>query len=52
MACWEGVEYRQGCITTEQLRENAQHMLKNDNGKFLLSILEENSSSLKKILEC
>ena len=41
MACLEGIAYRQGWITAEQLRENAQPMLKNDYGKYLLSILEE-----------
>ena len=50
VACLEGIAYRQGWITAEQLRENAQPMLKNDYGKYLLSILEENSSSLKKNL--
>ena len=50
VACLEGIAYRQGWISVEQLRENAQPMLKNDYGKYLLSILEENSSSLKKNL--
>ena len=48
VACLGGIAYRQGRITAEQLRENAQPMLKNDYGKYLISILEENSSSLKK----
>ena len=51
VACLEGIAYRQGWITAEQLRENAQPMLKNDYGKYLLSILEEGEQTLKKNLE-
>ena len=51
VACLEGIAYRQGWITSEKLREVAQPMLKNDYGRYLFSILEENSSSLKKNLE-
>ena len=51
VACLEGIAYRQGWITAEQLRENAQLMLKNDYGKYLLSILEEKEQTLKKNLE-
>ena len=51
VACLEGIAYRQGWITAEQLRENAQPMLKNDYGKYLLSILNETDESLKKNLE-
>ena len=51
VACLEGIAYRQGWITAEQMRENAQPMLKNDYGKYLLSILEENEASLTKNLE-
>ena len=51
VACLEGIAYRQGWITTEQLRENAQPMLKNDYGKYLLSILDERDGTLKKNLE-
>ena len=51
VACLEGIAYRQGWITEEQLRENAQPMLKNDYGKYLLSILEETEDTLKKNLE-
>ena len=43
--------YRQGWITAEQLRENAQPMLKNDYGKYLLSILSEPDETLRKNLE-
>ena len=51
VACLEGIAYRQGWITAEQLRENAQPMLKNDYGRYLLSILGEDSDTLKKNLE-
>ena len=51
VACLEGIAYRQGWITAGQLRENAQPMLKNDYGKYLLSILEEKNQTLKKNLE-
>ena len=50
VACLEGIAYRQGWISAEQLRENAQPMLKNDYGKYLLSILNETDESLKKNL--
>lgn len=49
VACLEGIAYRQGWITAEQLRENALPMLKNDYGKYLLSILEEKDQTLKRI---
>ena len=51
VACLEGIAFRQGWITSEQLRENAQPMLKNDYGKYLLSILDEADVTLKKNLE-
>lgn len=51
VACLEGIAYRKGWITAEKLREVAQPMLKNDYGKYLLSILEEKEDSLKKNLE-
>lgn len=51
VACLEGIAYRQGWIDSDTLRENAQTMLKNDYGKYLLSILEENEASLTKNLE-
>ena len=48
--CLEGIAYRQGWIDSDTLRENAQPMLKNDYGKYLLSILSETDQSLKKNL--
>ena len=51
VACLEGIAYRQGWISAEQLKANAQPMLKNDYGKYLLSILDEADGTLKKNLE-
>ena len=51
VACLEGIAYRKGWITAEKLREVAQPMLKNDYGKYLLSILEEKEDTLRKNLE-
>ncbi len=51
VACLEGIAYRKGWITADKLREVAQPMLKNDYGKYLLSILDEKEDSLKKNLE-
>ena len=51
VACLEGIAYRQGWITAEQLRENALPMLKNDYGRYLLSILNESKDTLKQNLE-
>ena len=51
VACLEGIAYRQGWITAEQLKENAQPMLKNDYGKYLLTILDESEETLKQNLE-
>ena len=41
VACLEGIAYRQGWISADQLRKIAQPMLKNDYGRYLLSILDE-----------
>ena len=51
VACLEGIAYRQGWIAAEKLREVAQPMLKNDYGRYLLSILDEGNQTLKKNLE-
>ena len=51
VACLEGIAYRQGWITAEKLREVAQPMLKNDYGRYLLSILDEDNHALKRNLE-
>lgn len=51
VACLEGIAYRKDWISEDKLREVAQPMLKNDYGKYLLSILDEDKESLKKTLE-
>ena len=51
VACLEGIAYRKGWITAAKLKEVAQPMLKNDYGKYLLSILDEKEGSLEKNLE-
>ena len=51
VACLEGIAYRKGWISEDKLREVAQPMLKNDYGKYLLSILDEKEDSLEKNLE-
>ena len=50
-ACLEGIAYRKGWITAEKLREVAQPMLKNDYGRYLMSILDEKADTLEKNLE-
>ena len=51
VACLEGIAYRKGWITAEKLKEVAQPMLKNDYGKYLLSILDEKGEDITKNLE-
>ena len=51
VACLEGIAYRKGWITADKLREVAQPMLKNDYGKYLLSVLDEKEETLEKNLE-
>lgn len=51
VACLEGIAYRKGWISEDKLRKVAQPMLKNDYGRYLLSILDEDKESLKKTLE-
>ena len=51
VACLEGTAYRKGWITADKLRELAQPMLKNDYGKYLLSILDEPVDAVVKNLE-
>lgn len=50
VACLEGIAYRKGWITADKLREVAQPMLKNDYGRYLISILDEDKESLQKTL--
>ena len=51
VACLEGIAYRKGWITAEKLREVAKPMLKNDYGRYLMSILDEKADTLEKNLE-
>ena len=41
VACLEGIAYRHGWITEEKMRENAQPMLKNQYGQYLLQVIDE-----------
>ena len=51
VACLEGIAYRKGWITADRLRQEARPMLKNDYGKYLMSILEEGEDTLEKNVE-
>ena len=41
VACLEGIAYRKGWITADRLREEAQPMLKNQYGQYLLKVIDE-----------
>ena len=41
IACLEGIAYRNGWITEENMRELAKPMLKNQYGMYLLRVIEE-----------
>ncbi len=41
IACLEGIAYRQGWIDEAKMHENAEPMIKNEYGKYLLSVIEE-----------
>ena len=45
VACLEEIAYKKGWITTEKLREEAQPMIKNNYGRYLLQLAEEKSNS-------
>lgn len=51
VACLEGIAYRKGWITADKLKEVAQPMLKNDYGKYLISILGEREDDITKNME-
>lgn len=44
VACLEEIAYKKGWITTKKLREEAQPMIKNNYGKYLLQLAEEKSN--------
>ena len=41
IACLEGIAYRKRWISEEQMRKNAEPMLKNQYGQYLLKVIEE-----------
>lgn len=41
VACLEGIAFRKGWITADKLHEEAQPMLKNQYGQYLLQVIEE-----------
>lgn len=41
IACLEGIAYRKGWIDEEQMRRNAEPMLKNQYGQYLLQVIDE-----------
>ena len=51
IACLEGIAYRQGWISADKLRILAQPMLKNEYGKYLLSVIDEVERTGKSNLE-
>lgn len=46
IACLEGIAYRKGWISEEKMRENAQPMIKNQYGQYLLKVIDELKQSL------
>lgn len=51
IACLEGIAYRQGWISADKLRILAQPMLKNEYGKYLISVIDEVERTGKSNLE-
>ena len=51
IACLEGIAFRQGWITPEQMRELAQPMIKNQYGQYLLRVIDELAQTGKPNLE-
>ena len=51
IACLEGIAYRKGWITEEQMRKNAEPMLKNQYGQYLLKVIEEVKETGKENLD-
>ena len=42
IACLEGIAYRKGWISEEQMRKNAEPMLKNQYGQYLMQLINNN----------
>lgn len=51
IACLEGIAFRQGWISADKLHTLAQPMLKNEYGKYLLSVIDEVERTGKSNLE-
>ena len=51
VACLEEIAYKKGWITTEKLREEAQPMIKNNYGKYLLQLLRRRVTQNKFLTE-
>ena len=51
IACLEGIAYRKGWISEEQMRKNAEPMLKNQYGQYLLKVIEELKETEKENLD-
>lgn len=51
VACLEGIAYRKGWITADKLKEVAVPMLKNDYGRYLMSILDWKNDDPAKNIE-
>ena len=52
IACLEGIAYRKGWITEEKMRENAQPMLKNQYGQYLLNVIDELANRQNSTASC
>lgn len=51
IACLEGIAYRKGWINEEQMKRNAEPMLKNQYGQYLLKVIEEMKISCNRNLD-
>ena len=51
IACLEGIAYRKGWISEEQMRKNAEPMLKNQYGQYLLKVIDEVKETGKENLD-
>lgn len=47
IACLEAIAYRQGWISADKIRRIAQPMLKNDYGKYLIKLIDEEANDSK-----
>ena len=49
IACLEGIAYRQGWIDEAKMRENAEPMLKNQYGQYLLRVIDEMKEQINSV---